>query len=77
MNKKALLIINPILFLSLLVQGISGIFMKFGLFYSLMYGIHSITGFIFLGIVTLHIVFNWNWIKANLRKKPKRADQHA
>jgi len=74
MNQKALKIINPILLLIMLAQGISGVFMKFGWLYSPMYMIHNVTGFILLGLVFLHILFNWSWIRNNILKKKKKTE---
>ena len=31
--------------------------------------IHEYNGFIFVGLVLLHLFFNWGWIRTNILKK--------
>jgi hypothetical protein len=57
-------IINPILGLFFLNQILTGFFHKF-LSYELFELIHQGGGVILLFTTTLHLILNWNWVKAN------------
>jgi hypothetical protein len=65
--RNGLKIVNSLLFISLLVQAITGLW----LFWSgseTIANIHKYNGLIFLALVATHITLNWNWIKTVLLK---------
>ena len=68
MNKITLLKIStPVLALLFVTQIVSGFLITIEMFFS----IHKWVGRIFVLFIILHVVLNWNWIKANyFRKKP-------
>jgi hypothetical protein len=63
-RNTALKILNPVLLLFLVNQATTALFIDhlspkaFGLF-------HKTGGAIFICLITLHIILNFNWIKAN------------
>jgi heme A synthase len=62
MNKiRALRILNPILAILLFLQILSGLIPTF-----LSYQAHRTLGILFAAGVILHLILNWNWIRANL-----------
>ena len=66
--RKWLKIVNSLLFISLLVQAVSGLW----LFWSgseIVANIHKYNGPLFLVLVATHIALNWNWIKTVLLKR--------
>jgi hypothetical protein len=80
---KMLKVLNPVLFISILTQAtsiflknISGIFIKDISRQMDLKGtldiIHTYNGYIFIGLLTIHIFLNWNWIKANIFKIKKK-----
>jgi len=71
MNQKALKIINPLLFLVILTQGVSVLCMKLGWIYAAAYTVHNVLGFVLMGLILFHIIFNWSWVKVNILKKKK------
>ena len=68
--KNWLKIVNSLLFISLVVQAVSGLwlFWKDSEFFA---NIHKYNGLLFLVLVATHIVLNWNWIKTVLLVKGK------
>jgi len=74
MNKITLLKLSVlIMFVSVLIQGITGIVLAFD-FYSpssaeLYTTIHEFNGFIFIFLVLTHLFLNWSWIKSVFAKK--------
>ena len=72
MNKlKFLVWVNPILFLCVVVQVITGIIMFFDMFASkleLISNVHAYNGFLLVVLITTHIALNWSWVKANFFK---------
>ena len=75
MNRvKALRVVNVLLFLVFLGIAISGTtaFLFPGLIpYSTFRLAHPLTGITFVALVVVHLVLNFNWIKANYLKKKK------
>ena len=66
MKKITLLKIStPILALLFVIQIVSGFLINSETFFS----IHKWGGRIFVLFVILHVVLNWNWIKANYFRK--------
>jgi hypothetical protein len=67
-RNKMLKILNPILAIFFLNQAISAIFrdsfsrQAFGIF-------HKTAGMILLCLIALHIILNFNWVKANYLSK--------
>ena len=74
-NNSWLKIVNPILFLSAVIQIITGAAITMGLFasngriFSMMTEVHGHNGFIFAGLVLAHISLNWGWIKSQIFKR--------
>jgi hypothetical protein len=70
-------ITNIALFISVSIQIVSGAAMLLGNFavrlglFDLMVKMHKYNGFIFLGLICLHIYQNWGWVKANILKQNK------
>jgi len=73
MNKpKWLVWLNPFLFLSLLIQAVSGVVLFFSLMPAwdeMIARVHSYNGFIFVFLALTHLMLNWSWVKANLFQK--------
>lgn len=73
MNKmKLLLPVNVVLFLSFLLQLITIIIIFFGIrtpSMQMVLEIHEYNGLLLVGLVILHLILNWNWVKANFFKK--------
>lgn len=67
-------IINPVMFISLLLQAATGLLLFFRLFIShfrTIGEVHEYNGLLFLVLVITHLALNWSWIKANLFKTKK------
>jgi len=64
---KIIKIANAFLFFSLLTQGVSGLFIYFGVenedFRDLVLEVHECNGFVLLALVTLHVTLFWPTIK--------------
>ena len=77
MNKaKWLVWLNPFLFLSLLIQAVSGVILFLNLLPAwdeLIARVHSYNGFIFVLLALVHLTMNWSWVRANFFKKPTQA----
>ncbi|MDD5669887.1 MAG: DUF4405 domain-containing protein [Candidatus Omnitrophica bacterium] len=74
MNKITLLKFSVlILFVSVVIQGISGIVLAFDLYSPASAGlyttIHEFNGFVFIFLVAAHLFLNWSWIKSVFAKK--------
>lgn len=73
MNKpKWLLWLNPVLFISMLIEVITGLMLFFDMFVSrlkLILSVHTYNGLLLIGIVMAHIWLNWSWVRANLLKR--------
>jgi hypothetical protein len=70
-RNTALKILNPVLLVLFINQALSGLFhSKYS--YEAFELLHETAGKIFIGLLVLHIILNFNWIKANyLKKKTK------
>lgn len=60
---KLLKIINPILILSALIQLLGGLFMIFSFIVPFLGEIHEINGLVLSGIIVIHFILNWTWVK--------------
>jgi hypothetical protein len=70
MKKNSLLkIINPIIGLLMLNQIITGM-LGFKLPHEAFEIFHKGGGFILAGLVVVHLLLNWSWIKANYLRGP-------
>lgn len=77
MNNKKLKILNPIMFVVILIAIIAIITYKISEAFNYdAYGfkeIHEICGFLFVILAIFHIIYNWQWIKSQIfKKKPKK-----
>ena len=73
----AIKIANIALFISALIEIITGIAMllgnivvKLGLF-GLIFKLHKYNGLVFMVLICLHIYQNWGWVKMNILKQGK------
>ncbi len=75
MNRiKALRILNILLFIVFVFLGSSGILYWLGWLdipYAIFSLVHPLTGTILVILVILHLILNYNWIRANYLKKRK------
>ncbi len=62
---QALKILNPILFLLIAIQIISGLLALVS------YQVHQILGLVIAGGVLLHLTLNWTWIRTNILRWQK------
>lgn len=76
MNKiLQLKIVNSILFISAVIQALTGISLAFRLFISMpkifesIAEIHEHNGFILVVLILIHLILNWGWIKIQIFKK--------
>ena len=71
MKNTALKIINPLLGLFFLNQALTGIFADeiFSRNPRAFEILHEGGGYVLIGLVVLHLVLNWNWIKASYFRK--------
>ncbi len=66
MNKQKLLkIINPLLFLLIILQAVNIILLKTDP-PSFAYMIHEWNGYVIMALVVIHVYLNWSWIKTNI-----------
>ena len=78
-NQKLLKILNPILALTFLAAAIAIALLRTNAISSsevnnIVYKFHEIGGQIFILLVILHIILNWNWVKSQIfgiKAKPK------
>ena len=69
MSRNTMLkILNPILGILLLNQILTGVFHS-GLPHETFEIFHEITGFTLAAVAALHVILNWNWVKANFFKR--------
>jgi len=77
MTKTTMLkIVNPLLLLLVLTQGVTGMFRdqlgldeaKFELF-------HVYTGLLLVALALVHLALNWSWIKSQFGRKHPKAPQ--
>ena len=63
-------ILNPVLILSAFVQIASTVIRAIH-YTELMNNIHQVNGWILIGIILLHLILNWNWVKSVLFARKK------
>jgi hypothetical protein len=63
-RNTALKILNPLLFLFFINQAVTVLLREY-LSFKVFWLFHKTGGAIFLCLITLHIILNFNWIKAN------------
>lgn len=71
-KNTALKIINPILALLIVTQLLSGMFNEY-LPYEVFKVVHEWGGYLLATLIAIHLILNWNWVKANFFKKKKTA----
>jgi len=69
MNAKLLKIVNPLLGLSFTTVLVLLGFLKFGKVTRDLVEAHEIAGFVFIGLLIIHIILNRKWIMSQLKKK--------
>jgi hypothetical protein len=73
MNRlKWLVAVNQVLFLSVFLQIATGVMLFFDMFISrseLISRVHAYNGFLFAGLLVMHLALNWGWIKSNFFKR--------
>ena len=71
MKQKILKIVNPILFLLMLIQAVSGFGQRYadGDLYIFFNRIHYPNGVLLVIFLIIHLYLNWGWIRVNLFKK--------
>jgi len=73
MNKALVLrIVNIVLFISFIIQGVTGIIMFLELNFphvKLVYEAHEYNGILLVIVVVMHVALNWGWVRANILKK--------
>lgn len=68
MKKQAVLrIINPIMFLLVLYQGVTGFF-RLNM-YDHFKAVHPLAGGLLILLVVVHLSLNWPWVKSQYLKK--------
>jgi hypothetical protein len=80
-KNRALKIVNPMLFIALLVQAGTGVILAFHLFISkpglfvAVGELHEYTGFVFVALALSHLYLNWGWVRSRfLRNRGPKAD---
>lgn len=72
MNKqKQLTIVNPLLFIFLLIQAISGALHD--VLPKLIFELLHKSGWVLVALAIYHVYLNWGWIKKNLLDRFKKA----
>lgn len=73
MDKANLLkIVNPLLFISLVIQALTGMIAALHLFMSnpklfeALMELHEYNGFVFVLLAGTHLYLNWGWVKAQI-----------
>jgi hypothetical protein len=76
MDKTNLLkVVNPLLFISLVIQAVTGVIAALHLFMSnpklfeAIMELHEHNGFVFVSLAAIHLYLNWNWIRAQFLKR--------
>lgn len=70
MKSKLLMIVNPLLFVSIMIQFITGILMD-EFHFKLAHDLHVTNVFALEALFVCHIILNWSWIKTNLLRIKK------
>ncbi|MEK6795101.1 MAG: DUF4405 domain-containing protein [Spirochaetota bacterium] len=71
MKALMLRIVNLLLFFTLIVQLSTVLLFKVFTLYQTVSEIHEIAGYVMGGLLLLHIVLNWPWIRAQLMRSKK------
>ncbi len=71
-RNNMLKIVNPILAVLVTSQILTGVFGR-ALPYTAFEILHKDGGFVLAGVAVLHLILNWNWVKANYFKRPHSA----
>lgn len=66
-RSNMLKVLNPILAVLFLNQILTGAFHG-ALPHEAFEILHEVSGFVLAGVVVLHVILNWNWVKANFFK---------
>ncbi|MCX5677738.1 MAG: DUF4405 domain-containing protein [Candidatus Omnitrophica bacterium] len=76
MDKAGLLkVVNPLLFISLVIQALTGVIAALHLFISnpklfeAIMELHKHNGFVFVALAGTHLYLNWNWVKVQFFKR--------
>lgn len=74
MNKLLFLkIVNPLLFVLVLLQGVTVLLSKFTTPPDWFWELHEYGGYGIFALALLHLILNWSWVKSNFfPKKPKK-----
>lgn len=68
MKKKALLtIVNPLLFIAIVIQTLTIILAKFAEVNT--YEVHTITGYVLFALAFVHLVLNFSWVRSTFLGK--------
>jgi len=62
-------IVNPILGILVINQILTGVFGR-SLSLEAFEILHKDGGFVLAGVAAIHLILNWNWVKANFFKRP-------
>ena len=75
MNKALWLkVLNPWLFLSTLMQAVTGVMLFFSLFprsSEIARAIHNYNGLVFIALALGHLALNWTWVKVTFFNRKK------
>ncbi len=61
---KTLKILNPLLFVLITVQAVSGLLPSL-----IPYSVHRTVGISLVLVVGLHLILNWGWVRANFFRR--------
>ena len=77
MSRNAMLkVVNPLLFLALLVQAVTGIGMwLFG--WETIEDVHVVFGVMLLVLAVVHLTLNWWWVRVAYRRGSERPGLHS
>lgn len=70
-SQTVLKIINPLLFIAVVVQ-FTGLFIQKFISAEWLYEMHEIVGYTIGILIVIHIIYNWAWIKNNIFKMNKK-----
>jgi predicted transporter len=68
-RQKALRIVNPVLFLLISYQGVTGIFNE--QMYNHFQAVHPIVGILLLFVAAVHLALNWSWVKSQVSRRSR------
>lgn len=67
MKQKLMKIVNPVLFLTVVFQLVSG-YVGAELHHPVLMEVHVITGWVIGGLAVVHLILNWGWVKSLFKK---------